>query len=303
MSLGKTLLKVAIGVAIAKGISSMTKGAGAGTDTTSAGRGTRYDGGNRGGLEDMMGDILGGGSKGTTRTTQTNPQGGGLGDLLGDLLGGGTQKTAPTSRDSGSAGGGLGDLLEQLSGTKRSNPRASAPKGGLEDLLGQLTGTSKAGRESGSGGGVGDLLDQVLAGSKTVASKTAAGKPMILPEPEQEEELSAALLLRAVIQAVKCDGNLDEAEKKKLFDAMGDATAAEVKAVNAELSRPVDVEGLARAVPAGMEPKVYTLSLMAIDLDQQAEAEYLHALAQALELTPEEVNALHDRAGAPRIYR
>ena len=305
MSLGKTLLKVAIGVAIAKGISSMTKGAGADTGTTGAGRGTRYDGGNRGGLEDMMGDILGGGSKGTTRTPQASPQGGGgLGDLLGDLLGGGTQKTAPTSRNSGTAGGGLGDLLDQLSGTKRSSPRASAPKGGLEDLLGQLTGTSKAGRESGSGGGgVGDLLDQVLAGSKTVASKTAAGKPMILPEPEQEEELSAALLLRAVIQAVKCDGNLDEAEKKKLFDAMGDATAAEVKAVNAELSRPVDVEGLARAVPAGMEPKVYTLSLMAIDLDQQAEAEYLHALAQALELTPEEVNALHDRAGAPRIYR
>ncbi len=52
-----------------------------------------------------------------------------------------------------------------------------------------------------------------------------------------------------------------------------------------------------------MEAQVYLVSLTAIDLDQQAEAQYLHALAQGLELTPEEVNALHDRAGAPRLYR
>ena len=78
---------------------------------------------------------------------------------------------------------------------------------------------------------------------------------------------------------------------------------AEVQAVNAELQRPVDVEALVRMVPNGMEAQVYLASLSAIDLDQQAEAQYLHALAQALELTPEETNALHDRAGAPRLYR
>ena len=84
---------------------------------------------------------------------------------------------------------------------------------------------------------------------------------------------------------------------------MGDATPAEVQAVNAELARPVDVDGLAKMVPQGMEAQVYLASLSAIDLDQQAEAQYLHALAQALELQPGEVNALHDRAGAPHIYR
>jgi uncharacterized membrane protein YebE (DUF533 family) len=76
-----------------------------------------------------------------------------------------------------------------------------------------------------------------------------------------------------------------------------------VKAVQAELQRPVDVKGLARAVPAGLEPQVYVVSLMAINLDQKTEAEYLHKLAGELDLSPDQVNAIHDRAGAPRLYR
>ncbi len=49
MSLGKTLLKVAIGIAIAKGVSSLTKSSGTARAEApsggSTGRGTRYDGG------------------------------------------------------------------------------------------------------------------------------------------------------------------------------------------------------------------------------------------------------------------
>ena len=73
--------------------------------------------------------------------------------------------------------------------------------------------------------------------------------------------------------------------------------------VQAELQRPVDVQGLARAVPAGLEPQVYMASLMAIDLDSRAEADFLHELASALDLAPDDVNAMHDKAGAPRLYR
>lgn len=283
MGIGKTLLKVAIGVVIAKGVTSLTRGSGgssAGT-TTTAGRGTRIDTGSKGGLEDMMGDILGSG-----------------------------RSSGRTTRDAGSSGGqssgGLGDLLDQLSGQKRSSPRATAPKGGLDDLLGGLIGgrSASAEREAAplprSGGGVGDLLDQVLA------DKPGGGlgsRPISLPEPEREEALSAALMLRAVIQAVKCDGELDEAERDRLTQAMGEASQREVQAVQAELQRPVDVQGLARAVPAGLEPQIYMVSLMAIDLDQRAEADYLHQLAGALDLSPDEVNAIHDKAGAQRLYR
>ncbi|MDZ4068219.1 MAG: DUF533 domain-containing protein, partial [Tabrizicola sp.] len=104
-------------------------------------------------------------------------------------------------------------------------------------------------------------------------------------------------------QAVKCDGELDDAERERLMQAMGEADPREVKAVQAELSRPVDVQGLARAVPPGLEPQVYMVSLMAIDLDARAEADYLHQLASALDLSPDDVNAMHDKVGSPRLYR
>ena len=292
MSLGKTLLKVAIGVAVVKGISAMTQG-GASTPEPApaperkAGRGTPFDpkaSGQAGGLEDLLKDILGSGGQ---------PKGG-----------------AQQGSQTGGSGGGLGDLLTQMSGQKRSSPRASAPKGGLEDILGQLTGRSSAPEPQDTGlvlggarkpsgkvsGGVGDLLDQVLGDRKP-------GSPVALPEPQREEELSAALMLRAVIQAVKCDGELDEDEKARLMQAMGEADQREVQAVQAELQRAVDVKGLARAVPAGLEPQVYTVSLMAINLDQKAEAEYLHKLAGELDLSPDQVNAIHDKAGAQRLYR
>ncbi|MFN6952080.1 MAG: hypothetical protein ACK4NE_05760, partial [Albidovulum sp.] len=174
MSLGKTLLKVAIGVAIVKGVTSLTQGGTAGADPASgrtAGRGTPFD-------------------------PKSAGKPGGLEDLLKDVLGSGSTSKATTSRPSGGDGGGLGDLLTQMSGQKRTNPRATAPKGGLEDLLGQLSGSGRAAptqTASGRGaapGGVGDLLDQVLADRRP-------GGPVALPEPKREEELSAALMLRA----------------------------------------------------------------------------------------------------------
>jgi hypothetical protein len=289
MSLGKTLLKVAIGIVVAKGVTAMTRGSGGTSDAgagRTVGRGTPFDpkpSGKSPGLEDLLKDVMGSGGRARSgRSAQ-----------------GGSVQRGPTEGDGGIGGGGLGDLLDQISGQKRSSPRSTAPKGGLDDLLGQLTGGRSEASGPGRGaapGGVGDLLDQVLGNRRP-------GEPVQLPEPQQEEELSAALMLRAVIQAVKCDGELDEDEKARLMEAMGEADQREMRAVQAELQRPVDVKGLARMVPAGLEPQVYLVSLMAINLDQKAEAEYLHALAGELDLAPDQVNAIHDQAGAPRLYR
>jgi uncharacterized membrane protein YebE (DUF533 family) len=283
MSLGETLIKVAIGVVIAKGVTSLTQGGTASAQTGGAGRGTPFDpkpAGQSTGLEDIMKDVIGSGSRART----------------------GTQRQGTTKQ--GGTGGSLDALLEELSGQKRASPRATAPKGGLDELLGQLTGTggmsggvtgASAGRAA-APGGIGDLLEQMLGGRQP-------GAPVELPEPKREEALSAALMLRAVIQAVKCDGALDEAEKAKLMRAMGEASPREVQAINAELQRPVDVQGLARAVPPGLEPQIYLVSLTAINLDQRAEADYLHQLAGALDLSPDQVNAIHDKVRAPRLYR
>ena len=263
MSLAKTLMKVAIGVAVAKGVSTLAGRAGAARSS--------------------------GGSSGSA-SGRSESRSGGLGDLMGDLLGNSGRNSTRSDHVPRS-----GDLLEEVLGQKRTTSRRTAPGGGLDGVLEQMTG-ARSGRGGQAAGGIGDLLGPVL-GSR--AARPAGGALRI----EEEEEVSAALMLKAIIQAVKCDGDLDAAEKQKLMEAMGDATPAEVQAVNAELSAPVDVEALVRMVPAGMEAQVYLASLAAIDLDRQEEAQYLHSLAQALELQPHEVNALHDRIGAPRIYR
>lgn len=45
------------------------------------------------------------------------------------------------------------------------------------------------------------------------------------------------------------------------------------------------------------------VSLMPIDLDSRADADYLHQLARAPDLAPDEVNAMQDKAGTPRLCR
>lgn len=292
MSLMKTLAKVAIGVAVAKGIGSvMQKGASAGSSAPSEGR-TRHGG-------------------------EFSPEPGGFEDRMGEMLG----KSA--RRDQGGAGGGLGDLLDQLGGGRAQ--QGKAPGGAsLEDMLGGLTGGSARGgggapsgglgdllKGAGGGGGLGDLLGGLLGGAASQGgggsfgdllnqSLQRSGEPDVAPTAEQEA--GAALMLRAMIQAAKSDGKIDDAERQKLLDNLGDVSPQERDFVNRELSQPVDAKGLARQVPRGMEQQIYMMSLMGIDLDNRNEAQYLHDLATAMDIGQGDVNSIHDSLGVPRIY-
>ncbi len=292
MSLVKTLAKVALGVAVAKGVSHVARNGLPGRGTAEArqapqGRGQATQGG---GFDDLVGQ-LGGMIGGTGAASRGGAASGGLGGLLGGMLGGGG--------GAGGGAGGLGSLLEGLAGggasARKSTRRAQAPSGlegmlgagGVGGLLGGLLGGASAG---GGAGGLGSMLEAVLQGGSPAA------------EPSRDQELAAALMLRAMIQAVKADGDLDAEEKRKLMAALEGASEEEVAFVNAELSAPLDLDGLVALVPQGMEAQVYAISLSAIDLDNRAEAQYLHSLATALDLDQAEVNALHDKMGAQRIY-
>lgn len=259
MSLMKTLTKVAIGIAIAKGVQTITTS----RSTT------------------------------TTRTTSTKTSGRGrsysqedLGGIMDEILGSGRAK--PATRTQSRPDTGLDDLFGTTRKTTR--PRQTAPKGGLEDIL--------SGK---SGGNLGDLLGGILGTTAAAGGAIRAGTGRRLNEPE-EQDLEGALLLRCMIHAIKADGQLDAHEKQRLMEAVGDATKAEIDFINRELSAPADLDGLLADIPRGLEEKAYSVSLMAIDLDQRAEAEYLHQLATGLGLEPPEVNAIHQRFGAPQIY-
>ncbi|MEP1943023.1 MAG: DUF533 domain-containing protein, partial [Sulfitobacter sp.] len=120
--------------------------------------------------------------------------------------------------------------------------------------------------------------------------------------PTQDQEAAAALMLSAMIQAAKSDGTFDEAEKEKLLGHLGDVDAEEAAFVQAQLQAPVDIEGLVANTPEGLAQQTYAMSVMAIDLDTGDEAQYLHKLATAYGLAPQQVNEIHAQLGVASLY-
>ncbi|MGB6044781.1 MAG: DUF533 domain-containing protein [Pirellulales bacterium] len=113
----------------------------------------------------------------------------------------------------------------------------------------------------------------------------------------------AETLIRAMINAAKSDGAIDQVEQDKIVGQLGEISREEADFLRNEFRRPLDVHEFAHSVPTGLEDEVYAISLMAIDLDTRPEAEYLRELAKFLRISPEVCNDLHDRYGAPRLYR
>ncbi len=222
-----------------------------------------------------LGELLGGLAK------SGGAQGGGLGDLLGK----GSQ-----------GGGGLGDLLGKIQQGGQANQNAPAQQGGgnIGDLLGGLLGGG--GNQGGAqAGGLGDLLGAALG-----KQLPAGGAQVPAPTPQQSDQ--AGLLIKAMINAAKADGSVDAQEQEKIVGQLGDIDPEEAAFIRAEMQKPLDVAGLISSVPRGMEHQVYLLSLMAIDLDSKAEADYLDQLAQGLNISNETSNQLHTELGAPLLY-
>ncbi len=119
-----------------------------------------------------------------------------------------------------------------------------------------------------------------------------------------EAETSAALMLRAMIQAAKADGHIDPQERQQIIDHVGaDADAEDLSFVKEQLDAPVDIAALAADTPEALRVRVYTMSLMSVRLDTPAEAVYLDRLAAALGLDQTVINALHDHLGLAPLYR
>lgn len=317
MSLMKSLARVAAGVLVAKGMSEMMKNRQQRPDTRTDTRGG-------GGLLDQIRQATQGRSGGTG--AGGTGSGGGIGDILGQVLGGGsgtggTTRGAGTGRpyggpNSAGASGGLGGILDQLT----NSARGQSGGGGLGSILDQLRGGTKTSQAGQSSGGLGDLLGGLLGGAAggTLASKgaqasndasfgellndslTRGGEPEVAPTPEQNAV--AGLMLRAMIQAAKADGKIDDAERQRLMSELGDLDDQERSFIREQMAAPVDAEALARDVPKGLEAQVYLMSLLAIDFDSAEEAQYLHKLAQALGLTKESVNGIHEQVGAQNLY-
>lgn len=294
MSLMKSLARVAAGVMLAKGIGAVMKNA----QNRQGQGGSRPSSGGRssgGLLDDLLGSNTGGGGNRNTGS-------GGLADMLGQVLGGrsggagsGSSYGGANSPRRGQAQGGLGGILDQLS--------TGAAAGGLGGLLGGILGGGgsqqpspqeklvQRGSQPTNDASFGELFNDAIA---------KGDEPEIAPTPEQNA--LAGLMLKAMIQAAKSDGEIDEKEKAKLMSEFGDLDDDERAFIREQMAAPVDAAALAREVPEGYGPQIYLMSLMAIEFDNRKEAEYLHALAENLGLDKATVNGIHDKVGVINLY-
>lgn len=199
------------------------------------------------------------------------------GNVLGSLLGGG----------GGGGGGGLGALAGLLGGG------GGGGGGGLGALAGLLGGGGGGGQQqaqSSGGGGLGGLLSSLSGG----------GAPQ-QAQPEQQDE--ATLLVRAMCNAAKADGQIDESEVKNIVGRLGEIDQAEAAFLQAELQAPLDIQDFVASVPASQAQQVYAFSLMGMKLDTNQEAQYLGAVAKGLRLDPNVCNQIHAKLGAPAIFK
>jgi uncharacterized membrane protein YebE (DUF533 family) len=202
----------------------------------------------------------------------------GMGDLtkmaeqmgLGGLMGGGAGRPP---------GGAMGANPMEALGQMFGGGQGAAAGAGLGGLVAAMTGAAQAG---------GKGLDDMLAAFKGEAQAT------------QAMEDNAKLMIRAIIQAAKADGEIDADEKRKILDMLGDEVDAKERAfVQAELEAPLDVQALARDTSASMKSQVYAASLSAITVDHVAEAAYLRQLAGALGIDEATRARMHAAMGVP----
>ncbi len=226
---------------------------------------------------------------------------GGLGDILGSLAGAGGG-----NRNTG--GGGLGDMLVSLVGGGASGSNNTLLTGGIGALAGALLGGGGSSVKGALGGSalalLGGLALKALsgqAGAAGGANQLMAGlRPPENAEEEREVQSIAELIVKAMFNAAKADGSVDSDEIDRILGKLSEdgLTAEEQTFVTEHMRGPMDTEGLIRAVPnEQVAAQIYAASLLAIEVDTDAEREYLQTLAGGLGLNQAVVNHLHASLG------
>lgn len=111
----------------------------------------------------------------------------------------------------------------------------------------------------------------------------------------------ALVLIRALINAAKADGKIDAAEQQTILSQVPNDPQT-INFLRQEFAQPLDVRDFAWSVPLGMEVKVYTMSLAGMQLDTNAEAQYLRELAHGLRLDPDLCQQIHSRYGVQSVF-
>jgi uncharacterized membrane protein YebE (DUF533 family) len=247
-----------------------------------------------GGLLDSLAGMLGGASGSGTQG------GGALGGVLGNLggmLGGASGKSSQS-------GGILGNILAEAG--KAVGGTQNLALGGLGALAGSLLGGGKKSVGGALGGGVMALLGVMAFQALKARAGQTAKVPLGLAVPQskaQEAELerNTQLVLRAMLNAAKSDGQIDEGEIRRILGKV-EENGVDQQARDflvAEMKKPMETEILIAAGKGKPElaAQLYSASLLAIEVDTPAEREYLEKLASGMRLDPEVTSRIHQIVG------
>ncbi len=113
----------------------------------------------------------------------------------------------------------------------------------------------------------------------------------------------AVLLIRAMIAAANADGVIDEEERNRILKKLetADLSGQEHSFIVKELMSPAGLEDIVAQVKSPeMAKKVYSVSLLAIEVDTAAERTYMKTLAQQLSLNESDLNDIYQTLGVEK---
>lgn len=108
------------------------------------------------------------------------------------------------------------------------------------------------------------------------------------------------LLIRAMIAAANADGVLDDTERSRIFSQLEGVglTEEEKDFLCTEFDAPWSLQNIAAAVSSpSVSAQVFTVSLLAVDVDTHAERDYLDSLRQAVGLSVAQAQSIARRLG------
>ena len=251
---------------------------------------------------DRMRNSLGGGSVMDSLSGMlgglSQKGGGGLSEALSGMLGGSAAQ----------GGGGIADVISgMLGGAGRAvGGNQNLALGGLGALVGSLLGGGGKSLGGAVGGGLMALLGAMAFNALKGSGEQKPQIPVGLLEPQTDAEKTeleqhSEIILRAMINAAKADGQIDEREINRIAGKLKEvgADAEGHRYLVTQLQQPMETERLIAAAQGKPElaAQIYGATLLAIEVDTPAERDYLDQLAAGMGLSPQVTGRIQELVG------
>jgi uncharacterized membrane protein YebE (DUF533 family) len=234
---------------------------------------------------------------------------------MGNVLEG-LQEQGLGGMTSGASGSLLGGILDAVQSGLSSAAQHPARAGGIGAVLGTLLGGGSSSVKGAIGGGALAMLASVAMKALMDGGQVRQGgnapqwsggnMPLGLKAPETPAEhqalaSTAELVLKGMINAAKADGQIDPREMERIVGKLRESGIDQSgqQWVMSEMQRPLDLDAFAAEIPnQEVAAQVYAASLLAIELDTDAERNYLQQLAERTGLNQAVVAYIHQTMGA-----